>query len=539
MGGSRAGVGRWLRARKLRLGLVGLCLTTVLTVGGLAVQEYSAGPTEAKDCAIHALPTPVVNDAQTTPAVFPGHLTDRRGTVNDASCLNRTPVYGVAHPRTADEVGQALAFAREQGLEVSVGGTRHSMGGQSSFHGGLVLDMRDMDKIHVDPSRHTVRVQAGAVWRDVLEAVHAQGLSVKAMPSIDILSVGGTLSSNAHGVDFRTGSLASTVRSLRIMRADGTVQTVDRQHNPQLFRAAIGGYGLFGVILEAELDVVDSEMYRFEQRTIDYRDFPDLFADEILPDPRHRMMFAHLSTAPDTLLKQAIVYTYDRTAESSAEPVPPLRRASDSRFARFVFNLARTGELGQSLKWKAQRDLLPHFRSCRRSRNEALRDAEACLVARNQAMYNGLGLLRNRLSQYTDILQEYFVPHDQFVAFLDDTRQLLREHDAVLMNAGIRVVHDDDIMLSYSGGERFSLVLYLSQQVSEHGNQDMADLTRKLVDVALRHGGSFYLPYQQYYTREQLKRAYPQVDAFFALKRKYDPDLLFMNSFYSRYAHPA
>jgi len=71
------------------------------------------------------------------------------------------------------------------------------------------------------------------------------------------------------------------------------------------------------------------------------------------------------------------------------------------------------------------------------------------------------------------------------------------------------VVHDDDIMLSCSGGEQFSLVLYLSQQVGEQGNQGMADLTRRLVD------------------------------AFFALKRKYDPNLRFGNSLYSRYAHGA
>ena len=535
MGGSEVSPGRWSRARKVRMGLGGLFLATVLTIGGFAVQEYSAAPTQAKDCAIHALSTPPVRDSRMTPATFPGHLTDRRGTINDASCLNRTPVYGVAHPRTADDVAQALAFAREHGLQVSVGGTRHSMGGQSSFPGALVLDMRNMDRIRVDESRRTVRVQAGAIWRDVLEAVHPHGLSVAAMPSIDILSVGGTLSSNAHGADFRRGSLASTVRSLLVMRADGTAQTVDREHDPKLFAAVIGGYGLFGVILEAELDLTDSEMYAFEQRTVGYREFPDLFANEILPDPRHHLMFAHLSTAPDTLMEQAIVYTYDRTATTSAEPVPPLRRGSDSRFARFVFNLARTGTVGQNVKWKAQRDLLPHLRSCRQSRNEALREAEACLVSRNQAMYNGLGLLRNRLTQYTDILQEYFVPHDRLVPFLDDVRQMLRAHDAVLMNASIRVVHKDEVMLSYAGGERFSLVLYLSQEVSEEGNRDMAGLTRELVDAALEHGGSFYLPYQQHYTRADVERAYPALDAFFALQRQYDPDLLFMNRFYSRY----
>ena len=93
-----------------------------------------------------------------------------------------------------------------------------------------------------------------------------------------------------------------------------------------------------------------------------------------------------------------------------------------------------------------------------------------------------------------------------------------------------------EIMLSYAGGDRFSLVLSFSQQVSEEGNRSMAGLTRELVDAALEHVGSFYLPYQQHYTRAEVERAYPRLDAFFALKRQYDPDLLFMNQFYSRYA---
>ena len=52
----------------------------------------------------------------------------------------------------------------------------------------------------------------------------------------------------------------------------------------------------------------------------------------------------------------------------------------------------------------------------------------------------------------------------------------------------------------------------------------------------LDHGGSFYLPYQQHYTRADLERAYPEVDEFFDLKRAHDPHLLFMNSLYARYA---
>jgi FAD/FMN-containing dehydrogenase len=432
-------------------------------------------------------------------------------------------------------VREALRFARAGGLAVSVAGARHSMGGQASYPGGLVLDMTALRRVRVDEAARTVQVQGGATWSAVLEAVHARGLSVPSMPSIDVLSVGGTLSVDAHGLDFRVGSLSPTVRSLRLMLADGTVRTVDRTDGPELFHAAIGGYGLFGVILEAELELVDSETYVLDHRVVATEEFPDLFATELEADDRYRMMYAHLSTSPGTFMEEAIVYTYARVA-GPPEPVPPLREQANSPGARFVLNMARTGSLGERFKWAAQKHLLPRLRSCHQPRNEALREAEACMVARNQAMYNSLGLLGNRLHDHTDILQEYFLPRDRLVPFVSDAREVLRAHDAVLLNASIRSVHEGESMLRYARGERFSLVLYLGQEVTRAANEDMAAMTEQLVTLALDHGGTFYLPYQQHYSRAQLERAYPEVDAFFALKRRYDPGLLFRNSFYARYA---
>jgi FAD/FMN-containing dehydrogenase len=520
--------------RRARLVVVGLLLVVVLETGVL-FERYSSPPAAAKDCAVHASPEARSVAPRAVVDAYPRWLTQERGTVNDASCLNRTPVYGVARPRSAEELRRALAFARSHGLAVAVSGTRHSMGGQASFPRALVLDMREMDRVDVDDAADTVRVGGGATWRQVLEASHARGLSVAAMPSIDVLSVGGTLSANAHGADFRTGSLASTVRSLTVMTADGELRTVDRQSDAELFRAVIGGYGLFGVIVEAELDLVPGAMYRLSQRTVRTSDFPTVFADEVLPDERKRLMYAHLSTSPASFLEEAIVYTYE-TVEGYDEPMPSLRADQDSRVARLVLNVARHGGLGQRLKWSSQKHLLPRVRSCHQSRNEALRAAEACLVSRNQAMYNGLGLLRNRLTRYTDVLQEYFVPHDRLVPFLRDARHVLKAHDAQLLSASIRVVHDEEILLDYARGERFSVVLYLSQEVSAAGTRDMASICTQLVESSLGHGGTFYLPYQQHYSGEQLRRAYPTVDAFFALKRRHDPDLLFMNAFYSRFA---
>ena len=115
-------------------------------------------------------------------------------------------MYGVVRPRSAADVREALAFARAEGLSVSVAGTRHSMGGQAFFPRALVLDMRGLDRVRVDLAARTATVQAGATWHEVLEAVHPHGLSVATMPSIDVLSVGGTLSVDAHGLDFRAAS---------------------------------------------------------------------------------------------------------------------------------------------------------------------------------------------------------------------------------------------------------------------------------------------------------------------------------------------
>lgn len=527
------------RKRVRRLVVVGLLLV-VLAIGGQQLAVWSGSPAAAKDCVVQVMPatvstttTPTTN-ATPSDAPYPGFLAQRGGTVNDASCLNRTKVYGVVRPRNVADVREALAFAEKKDLIVSIAGTQHAMGGQASYPGALVLDMRGLDAISVDQSGRTVTVQAGATWHQVLERVHPVGLSVSTMPSIDVLSVGGTVSVNAHGLDFRTGSLFSSIRSMRVMLADGTVHDISREREPELFRSVIGGYGLFGVVLDVELELVDSEMYRLRSHVIDYRDFPQVFETAVAGDESVRLSYTHLSTAPQSLLEEAIIYTYERVEFD--EPIPSLTSRSSDRVGRLVFNLARTGDLGQRLKWTAQRDLLTKVRGCVQSRNEALREAEACMVARNQAMFESLDLLDNRLNQYTDVLHEYFLPRDQLVSFIDELRTHVGAHDAQLLSASIRVVHKENIALDYAQGDRFSLVLYWSQAVSEDGNADMADLTRSLVAASLDHGGTFYLPYQQHYTPDQVAQAYPELSTFFADKRRYDPGLRFQNSFFARYS---
>jgi FAD/FMN-containing dehydrogenase len=82
----------------------------------------------------------------------------------------------------------------------------------------------------------------------------------------------------------------------------------------------------------------------------------------------------------------------------------------------------------------------------------------------------------------------------------------------------------------------FSLVMLFSQERTAAVEAAMEALSRELIGAALACGGRYYLPYRLHATPEQFRRAYPQADTFFAKKRQYDPDELFQNQFYTKYA---
>src|SRR5262249_10668290 len=153
----------------------------------------------------------------------------------------------------------------------------------------------------------------------------------------------------------------------------------------------------------------------------------------------------------------------------------------------------------------------------------------------NEHITDFLQDLRNALPDDTDILHEYFIPRSQFVSFVDGMRKIMTDNKTNLLNASVRVVHQEENFLTYSPEPAFSLVLYINQSTDEEGNRRMKKTTEQLIDLTIAHKGSFFLPYQLYYSREQLRRSYPEIDAFFAAKRKYDPNGLFTNTFYQKY----
>jgi FAD/FMN-containing dehydrogenase len=456
------------------------------------------------------------------------------GTINDASCLNRTPVYGVVQITSTDDVRTAMLYAKANKLKVSIAGVRHSMGGQAFSKNAIVLDMRQLNQMSLDETTKILTVQSGATWHDIQGFLHPK-YAVKAMQSTDIFTVGGSIAVNAHGMDHRAGAVGRTIRSMRVMLPDGSIEQVSRTENRELFDLVVGGYGLFGIILDVQLEITDNVVYTAGREIVDYRDFPRIFEDELSGDGDLGLFYGHLSTGPQSFLKEMIFYTYRQTDVADAE-IPPLGEVSSTRLRRFVLNFSKRGSLPMRLKWFAEKHLEPKFESCSVNRNQAMKDGEACLVSRNEPMHDSVKYLKNTLKNDTDILQEYFIPRDQFIPFVDELRTIITSNQANLLNASVRVVHKEDTFLTYAPADMYSIVLYVNQKTTPEDNARMAKVTRELIDLTTRLNGRFFLPYQLHYSPEQLQQSYPQIGAFFEAKRRYDPEQTLSSTFYERYA---
>lgn len=507
-----------------------------LIVGIRKVVQFAAAPVGEKDSDF-VFPRSAGQTQPTLIATRPANpalpFEQRGGFINDASHLNRTAVFGIVKVTNDADVGNALAFARANGLKVTAAGRRHSMGGQTFVKDGLVLNMRGLNRITVDATRKIVNVQSGALWADVQQRLDARGLSVKAMQSINIFTVGGTLSVNAHGVAHRPGPVAPTVRALRVMLSDGQVRTATRTVNADLFRHVLGGYGLFGVILDVDLDVVDNELYERHTHYMDYRAFTDYYRQHVDGNDAVGLVYGRLSVSPSSYLREAAIHVYERPATPYTGPLPALLPDSHDAIERFVINFSKTGSLGRRIRWTLEKRLEPRLHTCV-PRNQAM-TPDACLVSRNQEMYDSMQYLENRLRD-TDILQEYFVPYARLAEFVDGLRAVVQRNGSNLLNVTIRIVHKDDVTaLPYAKEDMFGLVLYFNQGFTEAESLVLQRTTGELIDVALGVNGTYYLPYQLFYSPEQLRRAYPEIDRWFAAKRKYDPTGLLTNKFCEQY----
>lgn len=161
--------------------------------------------------------------------------------------IDRRPAV-IAQCTDVNDVVAAVHFGRNLGLEIAVRGGGHSVAGKALTEGGLVIDLRQMNAVSVDPATRTATVAGGATMSHLDRATQPFDLATTG-GRVSTTGVGGfTLGGGGGWLDRKFGLACDNLLSVELVTADGNVVRASNDENPELFWALHGGGGNFGVV---------------------------------------------------------------------------------------------------------------------------------------------------------------------------------------------------------------------------------------------------------------------------------------------------
>lgn len=454
--------------------------------------------------------------------------------VNDVhSQLNETRVDRILTPKSVSEVQAAVRAAKAIHKSVSIAGGRHAMGGQQFGTGAVLLDMRQMGQVlELDSEQGLVEVQAGAFWPDLIAEylqrqqgrAHQWGLAQK-QTGADKLSIGGTLAANAHGRGLTTRPFVSNVEAFTLVNADGDLVTCSRRQNPELFRLAIGGYGLFGAVCSVTLQLIRREKL---QRVVEVRGADGLitaFDDRI----RNGFLYGDFQFAIDPSSNDFLnkgVFSCYRPVDP-ATPMPEhVKELSDENWRTLLY-LAHTDK-GEAFHRYADYYL---------STNGQLYWSDTHQLSfYPQNYHTAINQKTHATHAATEMITEINVPRETLTGFLQEVREDFRNNNVELIYGTIRLIEkDQESFLPWAKQSYACTIFNLHTEHTPEGMARSAEAFRRLIDMAARRNGTYYLTYHRYARREQVLACYPQFPQFLQLKRKYDPAERFQSNWYRHY----
>ena len=454
--------------------------------------------------------------------------------VNDVhSQLNPTEVDSIVTVESEAGLREAIADARGRGKPVSIGGGRHSMGGQQFAAGGVLIDTRSMRRIlGLDAERGIVEIEAGIEWPGLIEGLIAlqQGQPrqwgiIQKQTGADRLTLGGALGSNIHGRGLTFKPIIGDVESFTMMDAEGALHVCSRTENEELFRLAIGGYGLFGVVTRIKLRLMPRTKLERIVKLID--------VDQLMPafDARIADGFLYgdcqFSTDPssDTYLRTGVFSCYRPLPPDT--PMPEEPKELGEQAWRDLYYLSHADP-------KAAYDIYTsYYLSTSGQRYWSDLSQLGVYIDDYHAV---LDLKLNALHKGSEMITELYVPRDALASFLTAVRADFKVQGTKLIYGTIRLIErDDESVLAWAREPWACTVMNLHVEHSTAGIAKAEEDFRRLIDRAIEHGGSYFLTYHRWASHAQVEACYPQMPEFLAAKRRYDPGEVFQSEWYRHY----
>ena len=451
--------------------------------------------------------------------------------VNDIhSQLNATRVRAIHRPATIDALQGTIRSAAYNARPVCIAGGRHAMGGQQFAAGADMVDMNGLARvIEFDRVKGQIEVEAGIQWpalyaylNESQRDVARPWTFVQKQTGADRLSIGGALAANAHGRGLTYTPMVGDVEAFTLVDHRGQLRRCSRTENAELFRAAIGGYGLYGVLASVRLRLTPRHAVQRVVEVIDVDDLPRMFEQRIAAGFRYGDFQFATDLDTDALLRRGVFSCYGPT-----DLTPP---PADERKQLSVENWKELLYLAHVDRAKAFAMYSGYYLG---TTGQVYWSDEHQMSTYIDDYHAALG---DRLGHYAhggEMITEIYVPREALPRFLSDVRSDFRASRAELIYGTVRLIErDDESLLAWAKQPYACTIFNLHVTPTDAGIEKARQDFRKLIDRGLSYGGSYYLTYHRWATRAQVLAAYPQFPEFIAQKKRFDPEERFQSDWW-------
>lgn len=407
-----------------------------------------------------------------------------------------------------EELASSVGGAVEAGLRVRVVGSGHSFSDLACSDGALIDICRLSRVLELDRDAGLVRVQAGITIGALSRALAADGLALENLGDIDVQSIAGAISTATHGTGARLRNIPSQVRALTLVLADGSLLRCSREHDEELFRAAVVGLGALGAIAEVTLQCVPAFTLRGVDATAPLASTLARF--ERLVDENEHFEFYAFPYASRALT---------RTNNCVERPPRPPGRVSAYLNDVLLSNHAFGAFCRLGRRFPAR---IPDINRLvvRLAGSRARVDSSYRIFA------------SPRLVRFTEM--EYALPREQTPGAVDEVMAMIsRERLAVPFPIEVRTVAADDAFLS-TASERESG--YIAVHMFE--GMEWRPYFEAVEQIMTAFGGRPHWGKRHFQTAAQLRERYPHWDRFAAVRARLDPDGVFANAYTDRVLGP-
>lgn len=456
--------------------------------------------------------------------------------LNDVhSQLNETIALQVIDIRDQSDIVEAIRCCKEKGRKIAICGAKGAMGGQQFAEGAVHLNFKTYNNVlELNSIEGFIKVEAGINWTQMVAWLNTTPLNVdqawgirQKQTGADFMTLGGSVSANAHGRGLGFAPIIEDVASFELVTSNGDVINCSRSKNAHLFSLVAGGYGLFGCISTVTLKLSKRQRLVRHVEVTEIDSLPAKFEEKIEEGYLYGDFQFSCDETSEDLLKKGVFSTY--------LPVEDLQKIYDDSG-----NYKLNTNMWKELLYLAHVDKSKAFKLY----------SQFYMTTNNQLYWTDTHQLSVYIDDYhmdldikmkshnkcSEMICEFYVEKENLNKFLERSRAYIRANGVDLIYGTVRTIKQDKTSyLPWAKKDYICIIFNLHVEHSKDCLEKAKIDFQNIIEITLNLGGNYFLTYHRWAKKDQVVKAYPQFIDFLRLKREFDPEELFVSDWYFHY----